>query len=89
MENRYLGTNEIRYLFIRTLNLDWDVLEYNLFAAEDAFVRGITLATILPALKHYYRLRDFVIITYAFASKLLMFVVFAVSFNTVMIFLGK
>ena len=83
------GTNEVRYNFIKARNPQWDVLEFNLLAAEDAFIRSLTLITILPLMKHYFRLRDSIIIVLGFGSKMVMLIVYAVSFNTMMIYLGK
>ncbi|XP_055334736.1 proton-coupled folate transporter-like isoform X2 [Paramacrobiotus metropolitanus] len=82
------GTNEIRYLYIRTLNLNWETLEYNLFSAEDAFIRGLTLITVLPLLKMLFHVRDFIIIVLGFISKIAMFIIYATSVNSVMIFLA-
>ncbi|OWA53665.1 putative Proton-coupled folate transporter [Hypsibius exemplaris] len=82
------GTTEIRYLFVESLNLNWDILEYNLFAAEDAGIRGLTLVTILPFLKHYWHMKDFPIMLCAFSSKIVMFALWAASKTSALIFIA-
>ncbi|BFZ07669.1 hypothetical protein BsWGS_10708 [Bradybaena similaris] len=81
------GETDILFLFLARSPRSFTSVQYGYFKGTENFTRSIALLTLLPLLKHFFRLRDTTVVIIGITSKAAGLVILGLAKNLTMVFI--